>query len=109
MCYARDSKLTHLLQDSLGGNCRTTIIATTSPSADAFEESTSTLKFADRARRIPNSAVVNTSQDMGSVLAFKEREIARLRQILAQYAAKEETVSRRGVLESLAGLHMLER
>lgn len=42
----RDSKLTHLLQDSLGGNCRTTIIATVSPSVDAFEESCSTLRCA---------------------------------------------------------------
>ena len=47
----RDSKLTHLLQDSLGGNCRTTVIATVSPAAEAFEETCSTLKFADRTRQ----------------------------------------------------------
>ncbi|KAL6755347.1 P-loop containing nucleoside triphosphate hydrolase protein [Haematococcus lacustris] len=73
----RDSKLTHLLQDSLGGNCRTTIIATISPSADAFDESVSTLKFADRASAIGNNPVVNTSRDLSSVLALKEREINR--------------------------------
>ena len=38
------------MQDSLGGNCRTTVIATVSPSAEAFEETCSTLKFADRTR-----------------------------------------------------------
>ncbi|MEW5313809.1 MAG: hypothetical protein WDW38_005346 [Sanguina aurantia] len=85
----RDSKLTHLLQDSLGGNCRTTIIATLSPSADAFDESTSTMRFADRARSICNNPVVNTSTDMGSVLALKEKEIARLRMMLSAVYAKE--------------------
>ncbi len=81
----RDSKLTHLLQDSLGGNCQTTIVATVSPSVLAFDETVSTLKFADRASAIGNNPVVNTSRDLGSVLALKEREIARLRQLLAAY------------------------
>lgn len=75
-------------QDSLGGNCNTTIIATVSPCADAFEETVSTLKFADRARAISNNPTVNTSRDMGSVLALKEKEIQRLRQLLAQYMAQ---------------------
>ena len=44
----RDSKLTRLLEDSLGGNCRTTMIATIAPSLEAFQESLSTLKFANR-------------------------------------------------------------
>jgi kinesin family protein 3/17 len=59
------------MQDSLGGNCRTTIIATVSPSVDAFEETVSTLKFADRASAIGNNPVVNTSRDLNSVLALK--------------------------------------
>ncbi|KAK9858878.1 hypothetical protein WJX84_002681 [Apatococcus fuscideae] len=46
----RDSKLTHILQDSLGGNCLTIFIATVSPAVEAYEETVSTLKFADRAR-----------------------------------------------------------
>ncbi|KAG2497226.1 hypothetical protein HYH03_004815 [Edaphochlamys debaryana] len=82
----RDSRLTHLLQDSLGGNCRTTVLATLSPSQDAFEESCSTLRFADRARAIANNPVVNSSRDVGSILALKEREIQRLRNMLTQYA-----------------------
>jgi hypothetical protein len=61
------------LQDSLGGNCRTTVIATISPSVDAFEETVSTLKFADRASAIGNNPVVNTSRDLNSVLALKVR------------------------------------
>lgn len=46
----RDSKLTHLLQDSLGGNCRTVIITTVSPAAGAADETASTLQFAARAK-----------------------------------------------------------
>ena len=42
--------MTRLLQDSLGGNCRTYLIATVSPLADSIEETISTLKFADRAK-----------------------------------------------------------
>jgi hypothetical protein len=41
-----------LIQDSLGGNCRTRIIATLSPTADCVDESISTLKFADRAKQV---------------------------------------------------------
>lgn len=46
----RDSKLTHLLQDSLGGNCKTVIITTVSPAAGAADETASTLQFAARAK-----------------------------------------------------------
>jgi len=49
----RDSKLTHLLKASLVGNCRVVMLATLSPSHKAFEESLNTLKYADRAKRIP--------------------------------------------------------
>lgn len=44
----RDSKLTRLLQDSVGGNCRTAVVATLNPTAACADESTSTLLFADR-------------------------------------------------------------
>jgi len=46
----RESKLTRLLQDSLGGNTQTFLVATASPCVDNIEESISTLKFADRAK-----------------------------------------------------------
>ena len=48
----RDSKLTRLLKDSLGGACRTMMIANVSPSSDQFDETLNTLKYADRAKRI---------------------------------------------------------
>ena len=55
----RDSKLTRLLQDSLGGNARTCMIACISPADANLEESLNTLKYAARARNIRNKPVVN--------------------------------------------------
>jgi len=48
----RDSKLTRLLKDSLGGNCRTVMIANISPAFPAYEDTLNTLKYADRAKQI---------------------------------------------------------
>lgn len=48
----RESKLTRLLQDSIGGNCMTYLVATISPTDDNVEESISTIKFADRASQV---------------------------------------------------------
>lgn len=48
----RDSQLTRILQDSLGGNTRTVLIATISPVMDNIEETISTMKFADRAKQV---------------------------------------------------------
>lgn len=55
----RDSKLTRILQDSLGGNSRTTMIACVSPAETNIDESLSTIKYASRARNIKNKPVVN--------------------------------------------------
>lgn len=48
----RESKLTRILQDSIGGNCNTYLIATISPTDDCAEESVSTIKFAERAAMV---------------------------------------------------------
>eukprot|EP00054_Salpingoeca_dolichothecata_P014791 m.84027 g.84027 ORF g.84027 m.84027 type:complete len:952 (+) comp21167_c0_seq1:84-2939(+) len=55
----RDSKLTRILQDSLGGNCRTTIIICCSPSSFNESETLSSLRFGQRAKKIKNKAVMN--------------------------------------------------
>ncbi|GMI64891.1 hypothetical protein like AT5G60930 [Hibiscus trionum] len=55
----RDSKLTRLLQDSLGGNSKTTMIACVSPADTNAEETLNTLKYANRARNIQNKAIIN--------------------------------------------------
>lgn len=57
----RDSKLTRLLKDSLGGNSKTCMIATVSSAARDYEETVNTLKYAIRAKAIKNSAVKNVS------------------------------------------------
>ncbi len=52
----RDSKLTRLLKDSLGGNCQTVMIANIGPSIKHFEDTHNTLKYANRAKNIKTSA-----------------------------------------------------
>lgn len=80
----RDSKLTFLLQDSLGGNSKTSIIANISPSTCCSLETLSTLKFAQRAKFIKNHAIVNEDAS-GDVLAMRvqiqqlKKEVSRLR------------------------------
>ena len=55
----RDSKLTRMLKDSLGGNCRTVMIVTISPASSQFEETVNTLKYANRAKNITTKPVEN--------------------------------------------------
>jgi len=55
----RDSKLTRLLKDSLGGNCRTVMIANISSAVSNFEETLNTLKYANRAKNIKTSVTRN--------------------------------------------------
>ena len=59
----RDSKVTRILEDSLGGNCKTTMIAMITSVRDSFHESLSTLKFATRAKNIKNQAIINEDVD----------------------------------------------
>lgn len=74
----RDSELTFLLQDSLGGNSKTTVIATISPSNSNALETVSTLKFAQRAKFIHNNAHINEDSS-GDVTALR-REIQQLKE-----------------------------
>ena len=75
----RDSKLTRLLEDSLGGNCKTTMMVMVSPSSDAYGESLSSLKFANRAKNIKNVAVVNEDVDQRALIRRYEIELNKLR------------------------------
>ena len=68
----RDSKLTRILQDSLGGNSRTTVIACVSPAESNYDESLNSIKYASRARNIKNKAVVN--RDPNSLLIDSLRQ-----------------------------------
>jgi len=74
----RDSKLTRLLQDSLGGNSHTLMIACVSPADTNLEETISTLRYADRARKIKNKPIVNQDGKDAEIAKLK-REVAELR------------------------------
>lgn len=74
----RDSVLTWLLKDSLGGNSMTSMIAAISPADINFEETLSTLRYADSAKRIKNHAVVNEDPNARMIRELKE-ELAQLR------------------------------
>ena len=91
----RDWKLTRILEDSLGGNCKTTMMAMISPSNDAFSESLSTLKFATRAKKIRNKARINEDVDQRALLRKYEQELRRLR---AELEAKSKNVVDKGKL-----------
>ncbi|KAK2969643.1 hypothetical protein RJ640_025820 [Escallonia rubra] len=73
----RDSRLTFLLQDSLGGNSKTTIIANVSPSICSLNETLSTLKFAQRAKLIQNNAKIN--EDASGDVTALQRQIQQLK------------------------------
>ena len=79
----RDSKLTRLLQDSIGGNSKTLMIACVSPADTNLDESLNTLKYANRARNIKNKPVVN----MGSSAAVTA-EIAALRKYIQELESR---------------------
>jgi kinesin family protein 11 len=78
----RESKLTRLLQESLGGRAKTAIIATVSPASDAFDETLSTLEYANRAKNIKNMPEVNQKMTKRALIKDYEGEIERLKAIL---------------------------
>ncbi|KAJ3117471.1 Kinesin- protein 6 [Phlyctochytrium bullatum] len=79
----RNSMMTSVLRDSLGGNCMTTMIATVAPEDELIDESISTCRFAQRVALISNAAHVNEEVDPKLLIAKLRREIARLKAELA--------------------------
>jgi hypothetical protein len=71
----RDSKLTRMLQDSLGGNSRTCMIACVSTADSNLEETLNTLKYADRARAIRNRPTVNVDPNAAALAAVREEPV----------------------------------
>lgn len=78
----RDSKLTRLLQDSLGGNTKTVMIAALSPADYNYDETLSTLRYADRAKSIKNKPKIN-EDPKDALLKEYEQEIKQLRSMLS--------------------------
>lgn len=79
----RDSKLTRLLQDSLGGNTKTVMIANCSPADYNFDETLSTLRYASRAKFIKNKPIIN-EDPKDALLKEYATEIKNLKKMLAQ-------------------------
>ncbi|KPI89855.1 putative Unc104-like kinesin [Leptomonas seymouri] len=100
----RDSTLTFLLKESLGGNSKTFMIATVSPSIENYEESVSTLRYADRAKAIVMRAFINETAGDKRIRELEE-EVMRLRErikaLLDAEAMRTSTVSA-GTSPSLA-------
>ncbi|CAB3989872.1 kinesin KIF3B [Paramuricea clavata] len=74
----RDSKLTRLLQDSLGGNAKTVMVANMGPASYNYEETLTTLRYANRAKNIKNKPKINEDPKDALLREFQE-EIARLK------------------------------
>jgi hypothetical protein len=85
----RDSKLTRLLQDSLGGNSKTLMIAACSPADYNFDETLSTLRYASRARKITNKPKVNEDPKEALIKEYAS-EIERLKRMLEERGIAEE-------------------
>lgn len=75
----RQSKLTNILKDSVGGNCKTVFIGNIWPEASHLEETISTLKFASRIRKVTNEATVNVRLDPQVLLKKYEKDIRDLK------------------------------
>ncbi|KAH9589293.1 Kinesin motor domain [Trypanosoma melophagium] len=82
-CPYRDSNLTWLLMDSLGGNSKTSMVATISPSAPHYDEMCQTLRYASRAKQIVTKAVINEDPQVRQIKMLT-LEVARLQQLLRE-------------------------
>lgn len=81
----RQSRLTNLLKNAIGGNCKTILCANIWPEASHIEEIISTLRFASRMRCVENVPVVNEQMDQKLLIKKMEREVRDLKQELAMH------------------------
>lgn len=96
----RDSKLTRLLRDSLGGKTKTCIIATVSPAVHCLEETLSTLDYAQRAKNVGNKPEVNQKMRKASLVKDLYGEIDRLKAELYAACEKKWRLCAKGVVLS---------
>jgi hypothetical protein len=92
----RDSKLTRILQDSLGGNTRTILLSCVTPSMIHATETISTLQFTDRAKNVLVKSKANLVIDDKALLSNAQAEISRLKLLLKQALMKIESMNRGG-------------
>ncbi|XP_048055623.1 kinesin-like protein KIF1A isoform X4 [Megalobrama amblycephala] len=99
----RDSVLTWLLRENLGGNSRTAMVAALSPADINYDETLSTLRYADRAKQIRCNAVINEDPNNRLVRELKE-EVGRLKDLLYAQGLGDIIETFRGPVEDFAGL-----
>ncbi|KNC53487.1 uncharacterized protein AMSG_01201 [Thecamonas trahens ATCC 50062] len=83
----RQTKLTNVLKDSIGGNCKTLMIANIWPEASQLEETISTLRFAQRMMRVSNEPTINVQYDLAALCKKYEADIRELKEELAMHDA----------------------
>jgi len=88
----RDSALTRILQNALGGNSKTLMICAISPASDNYDETLSTLRYADQAKKIKNNAVINESEQDKMIRELRE-ENEKLKAMLGNYQPGEGPAS----------------
>ncbi|XP_033846857.1 kinesin-like protein KIF18A [Periophthalmus magnuspinnatus] len=104
----RDSKLTRILKDSLGGNCRTVMIANISPSSKSYDDTHNTLKYANRAKEIKStlkSNVVSLDSHIGQYAVICEKQRLEIQQLKLKLKEYEE----RNVSSGVVGLNTLPK
>mmetsp|Transcript_115556 Transcript_115556/g.327465 ORF Transcript_115556/g.327465 Transcript_115556/m.327465 type:complete len:1101 (-) Transcript_115556:158-3460(-) len=109
----RDSKLTRLLQNALGGSSKTIMICAISPASSNHEETLSTLRYADRAKRIKNSAVVNENPQDQMIRQLREENM-KLRSLIDNAAPSasgggEEAAAQEALADKQAEVSALEQ
>ncbi|XP_057366894.1 kinesin-like protein KIF16B [Daphnia carinata] len=95
----RDSVLTWLLKDSLGGNSKTFLVAAISPSTRAFKETVNTLRFAERAKRVVNEPVINENASI-ELIRHLTQEVTRLRVLFTQSVKSNQSSDNVGMIPS---------
>jgi hypothetical protein len=111
----RDSKMTRLLKDSLGGNCRTVMIANISPSHRQFEETVNTLKYANRAKNLKTQVARNVVSVSAHIAEYQRiimelrNEVTDLKSALKQNAGPETDTTMHRKQRSLDYVDNLEK
>lgn len=94
--FFSDSKLTRILQQSIGGNARTALIINCSPAAINSPETLSTLRFGTRAKKITNTAKVNvemSASQLKSMLEISQLEVKRLQDLLSKNSINSPSIN----------------
>ena len=109
----RNSCLTRILQNALGGNSKTLMICAISPATDNYEETLSTLRYADQAKKIQNKAIINESETDKLIRNLTEereelrQKLAKMEEMFQKFSLTPEMLEQRK--EAQAELQFIEK